>query len=212
MKLVITTILLCFLSRSYAQDISNNIEMRDEETGIRQYEYDIKEDSYLVEASYATDFFKITNIQAFRGQITWFQNPYSWVAYAAKSSAIISKVSKLTGSFDRGNEYIDVIELGPGISRRSKLINEFVNNPNIYDETMFALTYAQASSSVFEESYAGFGMLASYGLFYRTSKSFHWSLKLDYHLNSLDGTDSLDNKIHTTLSWISSAVGLGFYF
>lgn len=212
MKLIIGTIFFSLLSISYAQDISSNIELRDEETGIRQYDYDINEDDYLIEASYATDFLKITNIQSFRGQITWFQNPYSWVAYAAKSSALISKVSKLSGSFDSGNEYLDIIEIGPGISRRSKLINEFIKSSNIYDETMFALTYSTASSAVFDESYAGYGMLASYGVFYRTSKSFHWSLKLDYHLNTLDGTDSADNKIHTTLSWISSAIGLGFYF
>lgn len=206
-------ILILLLSNSiFAQDISSEIQGRSEETGIKEYEYDIKDDNYLLELSYGTNFGKISEIQSFRGQITWFNNPYSWIGYASSSSVTMSKASRISGNFDADTEKLSVLEVGPGISRRSKLITHFLDNQNVYDETMFALIYSNATSPLVNIDFSGFGMLASYGIFYRTSKSFHWSVKLDYHLSSLTGKDQLDRKYSTTLSWISSAIGMGFYF
>ncbi len=217
MKKIILLVALVYGLNSFAKDgqISNQITVRNEETGIKDYDYDIANDSYSLDLSYSANMnlMEAASISGFRGQMTWFQNPFSYVLLASKNSSTIKEATNLSGNFDRQTETIDMLEAGFGLSRRSTLINTFWDNAHVYDESMFTVNYVTASSSVIEETMSGYGMVAGYALFYRTSKAFHWSLRADYHLNSLSYTDTdTETKVDFIATWMTIGLGLGFYF
>ncbi|EQC46609.1 hypothetical protein [Bacteriovorax sp. Seq25_V] len=217
MKKIILLVALVYGFKSFSNQgqINSEITVRNSETGIKDYDYDISNDSYSLDLSYVTNpnLMDSGSISGFRGQMTWFKNPYSYVLLASKTSTTLKAATSLTGNYDETTETLDLIEAGIGLSRRSTLINTFWDNAHIYDESLFAVNLVTATSTIIEESIRGFGMTAGYGLFYRTSKSFHWALRADYHLNSLAYTkEDTQLDVDFIATWFTVGLGMGFYF
>lgn len=190
------------------------ITMRNKETGIKEYDYNIKNDSVAFDLSYVTNInpMKSSELSGFRGQVTYFSDEYNWIGYAALSSVLISQASDFSGDFDRDSESFDFQEIGIGLGKRTGLIKNFFKSQNVYDEYTAVATYSMADSNVLENSLSGYGLVATYGIFWRTSKTTHWGVKADYHLHSLEDDSDPDNIVELSASWISIALGLGLHF
>lgn len=192
------------------------LSMHNAETGIKEYEYNVKDDNWSIDLSYglSPNLMKAGDLSAFRGQVTFYSpdSQMSWIGYAAQTSIVISQATDLTGNYDADTETMTLMELGIGLARRSVLIKDFYNSPNIYDEINFAGTYVSADSDILENKMAGYGMVAGYGLFWRNSKSTHWGLRMDYHLSSLEDSTDEQNEIEATASWVSLGLTFGLIF
>lgn len=206
---------LLFSNSLFAKGQDEEISVSNSETGIKDYDFKVSDDNLSIDIAYSTMInpMQFSKAQGFRGQLTWYKDTFNLVGYAASNSININSASRISGNFDGDVEKLSVLEIGPGVSYRSYISSELLGNPQIYEESMVAFTYTGASSGVIDNSYSGFGMVASYALFYRTSKSFHWSLRADYHLHSVEYRDEANlQDVEATLSWMTSSFGMGFYF
>jgi hypothetical protein len=206
------------LSMTQAEVITADqvLEMRNAETGIKEYQYNVKDDNWSIDLSYgfSPNLMKAGDISSFRGQIT-FYNPdteMSWMGYAAQSNVVISQATDLTGNYDSDIETLTITEMGIGLARRSALIKNFLSSPRVYDEVNFAALYSSADSDVFVNKMSGYGMVAGYAVFWRNSKATHWGLRADYHLHSLEDSTDETNEIEATASWVSLAATFGLIF
>jgi len=218
-NILLSTILLTLsLSNASAEIVTPDqvLEMRNEESGIKEYEYNVKDDNWSIDLTYgfSPNLMKAGDISSFRGQITFYndESEMSWIGYAAQTNVVISQATDLTGSYDADIETLTVTELGIGLARRSALIKDFLSSPNVYDEINFSANYSMADSDVLTNSMSGYGLVAGYGLFWRNSKSTHWGLRADYHLHSLEDETDPANPIETTASWVSLGATFGLIF
>ncbi len=210
------TLLISFNTLAEVVTADQILAMRNEETGVKEYEYKVSDDNWTIDFTYglSPNLMKSGDISSFRGQITFFDKDteLAWIGYAAQTNIVISQATDLTGNYDSEIETLTVMELGVGLSRRSALIKDFISSPNIYDEVNFAALYSSAESDVLANAMTGYGIVAGYGVFWRTSRSIHWGLRMDYHLHSLEDATDEQNEIEATASWVSLGGTFGLVF
>ena len=188
--------------------------MRNENTGIKEYEYNIKSDSWLLDLAYTfnPNPLRSGELSGFRSQLTSFSDSYSWTGYFAKSTGYIDNMMSFRGDFDAAETLITITEMGLGLSRRSNIINDFWANKDVYDELSVIALYSQASSADLTNKFAGYGLLTSYSVLYRPSPSYHLGARLGYHIHTLEDASDALNVVKATANWVSLDASIGFYF
>ena len=213
MKILIL-FLIGFVSYAQIIDPDQILVMRNQNTGIKEYEYHIKNDDWLLDLAYTMNAhpMKAGELSGFRAQLSSFQEHFAWTGYFANTTGYIDDMMSFRGNFEASETQVSFTEVGIGISRRSNLINDFWSNKNVYDEISAVGIYSQATSSEIDNSFSGYGLVATYSILYRPSPIYHLGLRIDYHLHSLEDSSDALNIIEATASWVSLNASLGFYF
>ncbi len=208
MKYLKIVSLLFITSLTYSMTVSENLLDEDLDTfermPTRDYEIDL---AYLGSKSPL----RFSRLNGFQLQYTFISEPFSWLLHFSSQSIIISEATALTGSFDADDEFLSVTEVGVGLRKTSFLINDFISSKNITDELSAIGVYGLASTDVLEDTLAGFGLVASYGLKWQFSTNWSLKAKLSYHVHSLEyATDTTD--VEATASWINTNLGIALSF
>ena len=213
MKILIA---IFFSLLTYAEVVSPNqiLSIRNEYTGVKEYEYSIAEDSYSIDLSYTmnTNPMKAGDLSGLRTQVTFHRPTFSYIGYFATTNAFMSETTNIIGNFVPEETVISFTEIGLGVSRRSNLISYFLTNKNIYDEITVVGTMTSADSEELTNGLSGFGLVSGYGVFWRTSRRVHIGLRASYHLHTLEDESDPAAIVEYSANWLALDASLGFYF
>ncbi|POB15229.1 MULTISPECIES: hypothetical protein [Pseudomonadati] len=211
LSFISTLLLLTLASTSFAQDLTSfeDINITDEDYGYELSRYNIKDDNFSLEFNYGgiTNLSEFASTNTISGTITFYSERYSLNLYGALNTLDVASVTQ----FDNLDASLSVYSVGAGLSRRSILINDFINIKSIYDEIQAHLTYNISDSEAFGTELSGIGFNASYGLIYRASSGLHFSARFIYNLMALESSDETITT-EASASWVSAQLGVGFIF
>ncbi|MFG1485220.1 hypothetical protein [Halobacteriovorax sp. RZ-2] len=208
---LISTLLLTLNSSVFAQDLTSfeDINVVDEDYGYETSRYNIKDDNFSLEFNYGgiTNLSEFASTNTISGTLTFYSDRYSLSLYGALNTLDVASVTQ----FDNLDASLSVYTGGLGLSRRSILINDFINIKSIYDEIHAHITYNMTDSEAFGTELSGLGFNAGYGLIYRASSGLHFSARLIYNLMALKSSDDTITA-EASASWVSAQLGVGFIF
>lgn len=195
----------------YAQDLNNfsDINIVDEDYGYQVKSYNAQDDNFALELAFGaiTNLSEISSTNTISGSLTFYSPELSYNLYGAINTLDVAAVT----SFDSIDASLATYTFGVGLSRRTILINDFININSIYDEIQTNITYNLGDSEAFGVDLSGLGFNASYGLIWRVSSGTHFSFRFMYNLMALKSSDDA-TPVETTASWVSAQAGLGFIF
>ncbi len=210
-KLILLVALIYLSSYTLAQGLMDfsEIEIQDEKYGLQVDSYNAKDDDFSLEFNFGaiTNFSEFSETNTMSGVITFYRDTFSYTLYGAINSLNVAA----TTNFTTNEETLSVYTVGAGFSRRSILINDFINIKSIYDEIQTNITYNLGDAEALGVDVAGLGFNASYGLIYRAASGMHLSARMVYNFMALEGDDDI-TKIKATASWVSAQAGLAFIF
>lgn len=147
---------------------------------------------------------------------------WGWVDYSiVRTSAQMANISVYNSSInaleDGLFETTDTItEIGVGLSYRSKYIQHIINADSLFETIGASVEYVDFSENFFEEGYSGIGLKTDFGIHIRSSKAFHYGLKMAYHMASVKKSETVAGESDTTrallLRWLSLGADLTFYY
>ncbi|AYF45146.1 hypothetical protein BALOs_2148 [Halobacteriovorax sp. BALOs_7] len=210
-KLLIILSSFLLSNTPFAQGLSqfSDIKIVEEDYGYELESYNAKDDNFSLEVSFGaiTNMSEFSSTNTISGTLTFYSSDLSYTLYGALNTLDVAAVT----SFDNIDASLNTYSIGAGLSRRSILINDFININSIYDEIQTNITYNLADSEAFGVDLAGPGFNAGYGLIWRASGGVHFSLRFIYNLMALKSSDDT-TPVETTASWVSAQAGLGFIF
>ncbi|MEH0860949.1 MULTISPECIES: hypothetical protein [unclassified Halobacteriovorax] len=210
-KLLIILSSFLLSNTPFAQGLSqfSDIKIVEEDYGYELESYNAKDDNFSLEVSFGaiTNMSEFSSTNTISGTLTFYSSDLSYTLYGALNTLDVAAVT----SFDNIDASLSTYSIGAGLSRRSILINDFININSIYDEIQTNITYNLADSEAFGVDLAGLGFNAGYGLIWRASGGVHFSLRFIYNLMALKSSDDT-TPVETTASWVSAQAGLGFIF
>ncbi|RZF22242.1 MULTISPECIES: hypothetical protein [Halobacteriovorax] len=210
-KLLIILSSFLLSNTPFAQGLSqfSDIKIVEEDYGYELESYNAKDDNFSLEVSFGaiTNMSEFSSTNTISGTLTFYSSDLSYTLYGALNTLDVAAVT----SFDNIDASLNTYSIGAGLSRRSILINDFININSIYDEIQTNITYNLADSEAFGVDLAGLGFNAGYGLIWRASGGVHFSLRFIYNLMALKSSDDT-TPVETTASWVSAQAGLGFIF
>jgi len=114
-----------------------------------------------------------------------------------------------------GDSKATVMGLGLGVSYRFKLLLDFFETENVFENIDVYGNYIMFDDTFIKQKYKGYGLSANYGIHKRSGSSFFYGGKLSYNLASVTrdalGTESKSER-SLTLGWFTLALELGFFF
>jgi hypothetical protein len=213
MKIII---LLLLTSLTYAEILTPDevITIRDENTGIREYDYNISSDTYSIDLSMSMppNPMKSDELTGFRGQLTIHRELFSYIGYLASTDIYASRSINMIGNIDPNQTIVSFTEMGLGLARRSTLINNFLTSKRFYDELQFVITKTTAESEELTNTLNGYGLVSGYGVFWRWGRHVHVGLRASYHIHTLEDDTDPENEIEYSANWMSLDASLGIYF
>ncbi len=141
---------------------------------------------------------------------TWFDFSYSQFK---------ARTYRLTNAFstteNKDEDTFSLNNFGAGLTYRTSLIQNFLDGA-YFETTTARLVYATGTNTVDEKNYVGWGLQTDFGVHKRLSANFHLGLKGSYNFRVLRKEQEFDtesgNSRGITLSWLSFAGDLSFYF
>jgi len=204
------------------QDLS--IAVTDEELGISLGNYNTSFDknrySLLVHASpnfmEISDFIGFEFIYGRKMDFAW------WEISATRSQASFDEITDIdttvinASKTDLEESTSTLLTVGTGLSYRSNLIQNLISWHDLYETTSAHIQYVSMTEEVTSESLSGLGFKADFGIHKRSSKSFHYGLKMSYNIANVKRAALTDTETSSarslTLNWISLALDLTYYF
>ncbi len=109
-----------------------------------------------------------------------------------------------------------VLAFGASISYRGTWIQDLVNSEKMFTTTAAGLGWYNYTSNERVLSYSGPGLKCDFGLHRRSTQSFHYGLKMSYHLADVkreaDFEGETSSQRNQVLSWLTFGFDLSFYF
>lgn len=147
---------------------------------------------------------------------------WAWLDFSiVRSSAKIANITVYNTNINTPtSEFFDeahaITEVGIGLSYRTKYVQEIIKASSLFETIGAAVQYVNFSENFFDESFNGIGMKADFGLHIRSSKAFHYGLKMSTHIASVKKSETVSGQSDTTrallLRWISLGADLTFYY
>ncbi len=108
-----------------------------------------------------------------------------------------------------------ITTMGIGYAHRFKLILDFFPTQKVFEQINVNAGYTTLNDAHSGSQYKGYGFMSDYEIIYRSSQKLFYGLKFSYNLfpvsrAPLEGEASTDHKL--TLSWVSMAFNIGYYF
>ncbi len=109
----------------------------------------------------------------------------------------------------------NVMAGGLGVGYRFKLLLDFFPTEDVFESVDVFANYVTLDESYAKQKYQGYGLTTNYGIHKRSSTSFFYGGKLSYNLASVTraAIESESKRERSlTLSWLSVAFEMGFFF
>ncbi|MCF8059372.1 MAG: hypothetical protein K9K67_08750 [Bacteriovoracaceae bacterium] len=109
-----------------------------------------------------------------------------------------------------------VLAFGASLSYRGTWIQDLVNSDKMFTTTAAGIGWYNYTQNLRVKSYSGPGLKCDFGLHRRSSPSFHYGLKMSYHLAHVERSAEFEGETSSqrsqVLSWLSFGIDLSFYF
>ncbi len=205
-------------------DSNLSIAQADDELGIELEDYNTSSDSnrYSLLLHTNADLMDAAGILGFefiygrKFSMGW------WEIGATRTQANFKEITDVNTSVLNANvtdleeSTSTLLTIGTGFSYRSNLIQNLFNWNDLYETTSAHFQYVSMSEEVTGESLSGAGLKADFGVHKRSSRSFHYGVKMSYNIANVKraATDETETSSarSLTLNWISLAFDLTYYF
>jgi hypothetical protein len=108
-----------------------------------------------------------------------------------------------------------VMGLGLGVGYRFKLLMDFFETEDVFENIDVFVNSIQLNESFIDESYRGYGLSTNYGIHKRSDTSYFYGGKISYNVASVTreaiGNESKSDR-SLALGWLSLAFELGFFY
>lgn len=114
----------------------------------------------------------------------------------------------------KGTASESINTFGIGVGYRLRLLLDFLQTDKVMETVQVFATYNTLHDSSTDFNYRGYGMVADYGLHWRTRSSFFWGGKFTYNLSWVERSQAHTPQEARSLSlgWYTFALEGGFYF
>jgi hypothetical protein len=201
------------------------LRQRDERTGVMLKDYSVDRDRSRISLLYHinADLMSAADISTFEG-IYAKKFEFAWAEFFVNKSTL--KIREITSynssAFKSTSEELindegsDFINFGAGLSYRTSAIQHLINSDSWFESVGASLGYAQLSNTPSDTKFSGPSLKADFGVHNRSSKFFHLGMKFSYNLASVKRSrenETEDGSARAlTLSWVSMALDLSYYF
>lgn len=114
-----------------------------------------------------------------------------------------------------GNVKNGVTAAGLGVGYRFKLLLEFVDAENWFENVDVYINALELNETYIKEKYRGYGLTTNYGLHKRVSAHYFYGAKFSYNIASVT-RDALNKEKPAertfALGWLSAALEIGFFY
>lgn len=153
-------------------------------------------------------------------QIWWgfqlFHNRAFFDAITQNPKAKVGDSANADSQTPRPNDAKEnILAGGLGVGYRFKLLLDFFPTEDMFESVDVFANYVTLDETFAKQKYQGYGLTTNYGIHKRTSTSFFYGGKLSYNLASVtrEAIDSEKKRERSlTLSWLSVAFEMGFFF
>ena len=198
------------------------VQQRDENTGLMKKPWDTSDDKHILSfyGGGNANIKKVANIVQLEGDYS-FQMESFWPSIIishtmGEFSSLTTPNPAITPNYNddllEANE--SVTSIGAGFGYRTRIFANALGERS-FEKISFYLNYNIFSETFNSETYTGFGIKTNYGIFWRTSRDFHFGFKFSYNLMSLRKAAEFENQRGSdrslTLSWPSIGLELGMY-
>jgi hypothetical protein len=225
-------LLLMLSSMNYAQDFDDvslddleedhnattKMVYREKTTGLLKEEHVLNKDRNRLSLVYHfnKDFSSIAGVQNIEGIFAKKFSSYWIEFFAFQLNATHSEIFSSGSSLDQGESEDSILAFGAAISYRGDWIQDFLGSNNLYSMTSAGLGYYSYTNNFTEDTYKGLGLKCDFGMHYRTSATFHYGMKMTYHLAPMTRAATFDGEPSSarsvTASWVSLGLDLSLYF
>lgn len=199
------------------------LKRRNVETGVFLKDYNTDEDvnklSFLYhinsDPTAPTDIQSLEAIYAYRLKNIWvelfgFQTTGKFKDLTANSGYEGGTSEDLINSDDT------VTAFGVSLAYRDNWISNLLGTEKVFTTTSAGIGWYSYNQTLRELTYSGPGLKADFGIHRRSSKTFHYGVKMSYHLASTkraseEEGESSASRAHT-LSWLTFGLDISFYF
>lgn len=197
---------------------TKKVVYRDKTTGL------LKEDSILdkdrnrlsLVYHFNKDFSSLAGIQNIEGIFAKKISSYWVELFAFQLSAKHSEIFASGTSLDQGDSDDSIFAFGASVSYRGDWVQDFLGSNNLYSMTSAGIGYYNYTNNFTEDSYKGVGLKCDFGMHYRTSATFHYGMKMTYHLAPMTRAAEFEGEPSSarsvTASWLSLGFDLSLYF
>lgn len=199
-------------------DATTKMVYRDKTTGLLKEEHVLNKDRNRLSLVYHfnKDFSSIAGIQNIEGIFAKKFSSYWIEFFAFQLAATNSEIFASGASLDQGESEDSIFAFGASISYRGDWIQDFLGSNNLYSMTSAGLGYYSYTNNFTEDTYKGIGLKCDFGMHYRTSPTFHYGMKISYHLAPMTRAGTFEGEPSSarsvTASWVSLGLDLSLYF
>lgn len=199
------------------------LKRRNVKTGLFMKDYNTYEDKNRTSFIYHVnnDLTALTNIQtlefnyAHRFELAWVE--FFGLRTAGKFAELTDNNPSDGADTDELRDTDDqVLAFGAAISYRSDWVQELVGSDKMFTTTSAGLGWYNYTQNLRVKSYSGPGLKCDFGLHRRSSRSFHYGLKMSYHLADVKRAAEFEGETSSqrnqVLSWLTFGFDLSFYF
>ncbi len=132
-----------------------------------------------------------------------------------KYEAMAEEIQTSNGDVKRSDSQQSFTTVGLGGGYRFKTLARVFNSARIFETIDAYLTYNRHLDGATDERYQGFGLLADYGLHYRSTESFYYGGKLSYNIAALERSAQSGEKLEDrslVFGWTALGFELGYYY
>lgn len=151
-------------------------------------------------------------------QIWWGAQLFQHSSFfsSVTQNATASSVPNSEGSFQRGNyEKNTILGLGVGVGYRFKLLLDFFQTEDVFENLEVYLNSIQMDESFINKRYQGYGLTTNYGIHKRSGQNYFYGGKFSYNVSSVTraaiGNESKSDR-SLSLGWLSLAFEIGFFY
>ncbi len=109
-----------------------------------------------------------------------------------------------------------ILAFGASLSYRGTWIQDLVNSDKMFTTTAAGIGWYNYTQNLRVKSYSGPGLKCDFGLHRRSTRSFHYGLKMSYNLAHVERSQEFEGETSSqrsqVLSWLSFGIDLSFYF
>lgn len=220
------------LTKTFTQDELEEIDSlkrgtvlkrRDVETGLFLEDYNTFNDKNRTSFLYHVnnDLTDLTGVQsiefiyAHRFELAWVEF-FAFRTTGRFEELTENNPSEGADSTDLRETEDSILAFGASISYRSNWIQELVNSDKMFTTTAAGIGWYNYTNNFRVKSYSGPGLKTDFGLHRRSSRSFHYGMKMSYHLAHVKRSAEFEGETSSqrshVLSWLSFGIDLSFYF
>lgn len=199
------------------------LKRRDVKTGLFLKDYNTYNDKNRTSFLYHlhNDFTSLTDIQTLEF-IYAHRFELAWVEFFGLRT--VGKFQELTdNNASDGAETQELLEtedqilaFGASISYRGTWIQDLVGSDKMFTTTAAGIGWYNYTQNLRVKSYSGPGLKCDFGLHRRSTRSFHYGLKMSYHLADVRRAQEFEGETSSqrnqVLSWLTFGFDLSFYF